>query len=319
MPLRRRTILLGSLLTAPALAQPRFPNRPIRMIVPFAPGGDTDRQTRAICDAASRLLGVQVVVENRSGGSAILGATALANDRAADGYLLGQMPTNTFSLPLRQRVPPFNPLTDFTYVMQMVGYAYGLAVRADAPFATLQEMVEFARRNPGRISYGTTSVGGQPHLVMERIAEQAGVELLHVPYRGSVESTAAVLGGSITAMSGSGWTEFHRQGTMRALAVWSAERNRFFPEVPTLRECGFDIVQTAPYGFAGPRGLAPEVVRTLHDAFRAALQDPAHLAAVEAGAMQVEYLGPEDYAASVARTLAENRALLGRLGLLGNG
>lgn len=319
----RRRALLGApalafpALAFPALAQPRFPSRPIRMICPFAPGGDTDRQMRAICEGAARRLGVQVVLENRSGGSAILGATALANDRAADGHLLSQMPTNVFSLPLRMRQPPFNPLTDFTWIIQLVGYAHGLAVRADSPFQTLPELLAYAKDHPGKVSIGTTSVGGGPHLLVARLAELSGTELIHVPYRGSVESIAAVLAGNITAMAGSGWVEFVRQGQMRVLSTFGPQRNRLFPEVPTLREDGFDLVMTTPYGFAGPRGMAPEVVQVLHDAFRDALQDPGHLAALEAGAMQVEYLGPADYAAAVARLVAETREVLGRLDLLG--
>ena len=314
---RRSLAALGALLAAPAVhAQPRFPNRPIRMIVPFAPGGGTDLQMRALCQAASQHLGQPIVVENRSGSSAILGAIALANDRAADGHLLGQMPSNVFSYPLTTRNPPYDPLRDFTWIMQMTGYVFGLAVKADSPFRTMQELVDHAKAHPGEISYATTSVGGVPHITTERIAEHYGVQLTNVPFRGGTESPTAVLSGTVTMMAGSGWTEFVRQGQMRVLCVWGPQRLAAFPDAPTLMELGVGIVQTGSYGFAGPKGLAPHIVATLHEAFHKALTDPAHLAVLAAMDMEVEYLGPEEYAAGIGRTMEVNRRVLGRLGLL---
>lgn len=319
MKTRRRMLpaLGAALLAAPAVhAQARFPNRPIRMIIPFAPGGGTDVQMRALCQAASQHLGQPIVIENRSGSSAILGAMALANDRAADGHLLSQMPSNVFSYPLTTRNAPYDPLRDFTYVAQLTGYVFGIAVRADSPFRTLPELMAHAKAKPGEISYAHTSVGGAPHITTERIAEHYGAQLTAVPFRGGTESPTAVLSGTVTAMVGSGWTEFTRQGQMRALCCWGPRRLASLPDVPTLRDLGVDIVQTGSYGFAGPKGLPTEVVATLNDAFRKALTDPGHLAVLAAAEMEVEYLGPDEYAASVARNLEMNRMVLGRLGLL---
>lgn len=315
---RRTALATGAgLLFAPAIhAQPQFPNRPLRMIIPFAPGGATDLQMRALCEAASRRLGQSIVIENRSGGAAILGAMALVNDRTPDGHLLSQMPSNVFSYPLQTRTPPFDPVNDFTWIIQITGYVFGIAVRADSPFQTLTDLIEHARKNPGQVSYGSTSVGGVPHLTTERIAERFGVELNNIPFRGGHETVTAVLSGTVTAMAGSGWTEHVRQGQMRALCIWGPRRLPAFPDVPTLRDLGIDIVQTGPYGFAGPKGLPRSVVATLHDAFRESLTDPAHLAVLAAAEMEVDYLGPDDYAASVAQIVEQNRAVLGRLGLL---
>jgi tripartite-type tricarboxylate transporter receptor subunit TctC len=286
------------------------------MIIPFAPGGGTDLQMRALCQAASQHLGQPVVIENRSGSAAVLGAIALATDRAADGHLLSQMPSNVFSYPLTTRNPPYDPLRDFTWIAQLTGYVFGLAVRADSPFRTLAELVEHAKTHPGEITYATTSVGGVPHITTERIAEHYGVQLTNVPFRGGTESPTAVLSGTVTMMAGSGWVEFVRQGQMRALCVWRAERLPAFPDVPTLIDLGVGIVQTGAYGIAAPKGLPPAVVAALSDAFRKALTDPAHLAVLTSADMAVEYLGPADYAASVARIMETNRAVLGRLGLL---
>lgn len=315
---RRLPVLAAGLLAAPGLvqAQARFPNRPIRMIVPFAPGGGTDLQMRALCQAASQHLGQSIIIENRSGSSAILGAIALANDRAADGHLLSQMPSNVFSYPLTTRNPPFDPLRDFTWITQLTGYVFGLAVRADSPFRTMSDLVEHAKAHPGEISYAHTSVGGAPHITTERIAEHYGIQLTSVPFRGGTESPTAVLSGTVTMMAGSGWTEFVRQGQMRALCFWGPRRLAAFPDVPTLVELGVGLVQTGSYGFAGPKGLPPEVIATLNNSFRQALNDPAHLAVLASAEMEVEYLGPEEYAASVGRIVEVNRTVLGRLGLL---
>jgi len=305
------------LLAAPALrAQGRYPDRPIRVIVPFAAGGLTDSQMRAVCDAASRRLGQPVVVENRSGAGGILGAQALANERTADGYLLAQFPSNVFRYPLTVARPPFDPLTDFTYVLQLTGYVFGVAVRADSPLRSFDDLLAFAGANPGRMSYGTTGVGGTLHVTMEAIARERGLTLTHVPFRGTAEILPNVLNGTVEAIASStDWLPLVKEGKLRALCTWGAERARALPEVPTLRELGIDMVQTGPYGIAGPKGMDPAVVARLHEAFREALHDPVHLAVLERFNMVVDYLDPAAFAATVPRMMEENRDVVERMNL----
>ena len=315
-PCRRTLLALGAaVLASPAVAQPRYPSRPIRMYVPWAPGGTTDVQMRALCEAASRGMGQTVVPENKSGAGGILGAQAMVTDRP-DGYTLGQMPVSVFRTPLMSSRPMFDPVEDFTYIIHLTGYLFGVVVRADAPWNSFAEFIEHARKNPGAVNYGTPGVGTSLHLTMERIAGQRGIEWTHVPFRGLAENMTALLSGNIDATAdSSGWAQLVQDGKLRLLCTWGEARAKRFPDVPTLKETGIDIVSTSPFGLAGPMNMDPGTVRALHDVFKAALEDPAHLAVLERFDMPVIYKGPEDYAAFVRQQVAEERVLIERLGL----
>ena len=306
---------LAGLLARPALAQPRFPDRPIRLVVPFTAGGTTDVQMRALCEAAGRRLGQPVIIENRGGAGGTMGAQALLHEKP-DGYFLATMPVTAIRYPLMQTKPAWNPQTDFTWIVQCTGYLFGVVVRADAPWKTFEELLDYAKAHPGAIAYGTPGVGGSLHLTMEDIAQRRGIDWVHVPFRGVAENTQALLGGQIQVTSdSSGWSELVDSGKLRLLVTWGPERARRFPQVPTLRETGLDIVCTSPYGVAGPKGMDPAVVETLHAAFREALQDPQHLAVLRRLDMDVRYLGPADYLAEVGRTQAAEAPLVPKLGI----
>ena len=319
-PLSRRTLLLGTgaaLLPAPALrAQGRFPDRPVRLICPWAAGGPTDIQMRALAEQAARRLGQPVIVENRAGAGGVLGAQQLLNERP-DGLVLSQMPISVFRHPQMAQRALFNPLEDFTWVIHVTGYLFGIVVRADAPWQTLGQFLDFAKANPGRVNYGTPGVGTSLHITMEQIAlARGGIDWTHVPFRGWAENAQALLSGQIqVSADSSGWAELVQSGQLRALTVWSAERAKRFPNVPTLRESGVDIVSASPYGLAGPRGMNPEHVRILHDAFREALFDPAHVAILDRFDMAPWHMGPADYTAFARRTFTEEGEMIRRLGL----
>jgi tripartite-type tricarboxylate transporter receptor subunit TctC len=317
---RRAALLAGAgMLAAPSLhaqgTAGRFPDRPIRLIVPWAAGGTTDVQMRAFGEQVSRRLGQPVIIENKPGAGGVLGPQSLLQERP-DGYTLSQIPISVFRHPQMAQRALFNPLEDFTYVSHISGYLFGTVVRADAPWRTLGELLDHAKANPGKLNYGTPGVGTSLHITMEQIAGTRGIEWTHVPFRGWAENAQALLGGQIQASSdSSGWAELVKSGQMRLLAVWSAERAKRFPEVPTLRESGIDIVSASPYGIAGPKGMNPEVVRTLDTAFRAALFDPAHVAILERFDMAPWYLGPAEYDAFARKQFAEEGAMIRRLGL----
>ncbi|MGG5812513.1 tripartite tricarboxylate transporter substrate binding protein [Falsiroseomonas sp. CW058] len=317
---RRAALGLGAgLLAAPGVraqgAGGRFPDRPVRLLVPWAAGGTTDIQMRALAEQASRRLGQPVIVENRPGAGGVLAAQQLLNERP-DGHVLAQMPISVFRHPQMAQRALFNPLEDFTWVIHVTGYLFGIVVKADAPWRTLAQFLDHAKANPGRINYGTPGVGTSLHITMEQIAAARGIEWTHVPFRGWAENAQSLLGGQIHASAdSSGWADLVQSGQMRLLATWGAERAKRFPDVPTLRESGIDIVSASPYGLAGPKGMNPEVVRVLHDAFREALFDPAHVGILDRFDMAPMHMGPDEYAAFARRTFQEEGEMIRRMGL----
>jgi tripartite-type tricarboxylate transporter receptor subunit TctC len=189
-------------------------------------------------------------------------------------------------------------------------------VRADSPFRTFNDLIAWAKANPGRLTYGTPGVGSTLHITMEQIALKAGVEFLHVPFRGVAENQAALLAGTVMASAdSSGWAQLVRDGRLRLLVTWGAERAKSFPDTPTLKELGYGIVSASPYGFGGPKGMDPAVVRILDDAFGQAINDPGHMAILERFDMSPWYLPSAEYAAFAAKQVEEERAMVQRLGL----
>jgi len=317
-PFRRRSVLAVPLAFAsPAVlrAQERFPSRPITIYVPFPPGGATDVQMRAFAEAATRHMGQTVLVENRRGAGSTLGATAVTRAKP-DGYTVTQMTLPALRLPWMQRMP-YDPRTDFTPIIHLTGYLFGVLVRADGPYKTWQDLVADARRRPGQLRIGNTGANGTPHLTMIDLAERERLDVVHVPFRGEADGVPQVMGGHIEAIAaGSGSGPLVDEGKLRFLNVWSRERSPRWPDVPTLIELGYkDMVVTSPYGLCGPAGMDAAVVRTLHDGFKAALYDPAHLAVLKQLDQPLEYLSSADYAHFMAETIAMERKRVERLGL----
>lgn len=315
--LARRSLLLApAALALPAGAQARFPDRPIRLIVPWTAGGPADVGYRILAEGVARRLGQPVVVENRAGAAGILGAVALQEARP-DGYTVSQMHMGVVRQMLLNPRPPYNPIEDLTYILRITGFTMGVVVRADAPWRTLPELLEHARANPGRLNYGSLGTGSTQHLVIERIAAARNLTMTHVPYRGTADTLRALLGGEIHfATESSGWAPMVLAGQLRLLAIYTSTRAARFPEAPTLRESGIDIVVDSPGGLIGPRGMSPEVVAVLAEAFRAAAQDPAHLQFLERLDQPLLLLDGPAYREEMRRTMEEEREVLRRLNML---
>ena len=314
----RRSLLAisgAALLARPALAQSRYPDRSIRVRVPWTPGGATDIQMRSICDQASKRLGQPVVVENKPGASGTLGALYMAREGRPDGYTIGQMPNGTFRMPAMTERPQWDPMRDFSWIIRLVGYMGGVVVRPDSPWRDMRDVVAYARANPGKISYGTPGAN-TTDVQMTRFARLAGIDWVPVPFRGAAPNLQALLSGDIHfSAETSAWADMALEGQVRVLGVWMSERAARFPEVLTFREQGFDVLGESTYGIAGPRGMDPGIVRILHDAFKEALYDPAHLATIARFDMPVRYLGTEDYATAAMLQNEEEKRTVRELGL----
>ncbi len=318
-PNRRQALSLAAggaaLLAAPSLfAQDKFPSRPITLIAPWPAGGSSDAIMRAFGQSASKILGVPVVIENKPGVGGTLGASAMMQAKP-DGYTITQLPLGIYRLPHMQNMP-FNPVTDITHIVCLTGYTFGIACTADAPFKNLKEMVAYAKSNPGKLEYGHTGTGTTPHLAIEEFSEKAGIKLNPIPFKGSAEIMQAILGGHIRVMSGT--TEFapHVQsGKLRLLATLGSQRNKAFPDVPTVKESGWDTITESPFGIGGPKNMDPAVVKVLHDAFKATLDDPEVKAALDKFFQPTIYMNTADYTAYAQRTFAAEKATIERLGL----
>lgn len=315
----RRRLLAGLayLALAPRLSAQgdAFPSRPITLWVPWQAGGSTDLSLRVLAEIAGRQLGQRIVIENRGGAGGTL-AMPILQHAAPDGYTLAQLPQTIFRAPHTQKVG-WDPIRDVTPIIQISGYTFGIVVVADSPFRTLEDLFAFAREQPGRLSIGTNGVGTTPHVVLEELFTARGLRYLHVPYKGTSEQMLAVASKQLMAGAGTtGFGPYVDSGKLRLLVTFGERRTRRWPDVPTLRELGFPIVAMSPYGIGGPRGLPAPIVATLHDAFKAALFDPAHLAEIAKYDQEPAYLGPADYARACREAFANERRIAERMGLL---
>ena len=314
----RRSALIGaSLLPLAAQAQARFPERPVKLIIPWAAGGPADAGFRIMAESVAKKLGQPIVIDNKAGASGVLGAMAL-QDAKPDGYTISQMHMSVLRQPLLNKQLTYNPINDLTYILQITGFIMGVVVKADAPWKTLPELLAHAKANPGKLNWGTLGIGSTQHLAMERVGlAQGGLSWTHAPYRGTADTLRALLGGEIDfASESSGWAPMVEAGQLRLLAVFTAQRAKRFPNVPTVRELGIDVVIDSPGGLIGPKGMDPAVVAVLADAFRAAAQEPEHLKFLENMDQPLILLDGPAYKAAMAKTYEEEKELLRRLNLL---
>jgi tripartite-type tricarboxylate transporter receptor subunit TctC len=317
----RRALVVAAVtgtLSAPAVrAQAAFPNRAIRLLIPWAPGGTTDVVCRALAQAATRHLGQPVVIDNRPGAGGILAAQLMASGQVRpDGYTLHSSHIGLARIPFMRRGVGFDPVADFTYIIGLCGYVFGFVVRADKPWRTWADFVPYARAHPDQLTYGSSGVGSDGHVSMHELLAKEGLRLTHVPFRGIAEAVTALTAGQIDCVGdGSAWAPSVDSGDFRLLNIWTAERVPRFPDVPTLRELGYDMVRSSPYGIAGPKGMDPGVVKVLHDAFKAALHEPEHRAAMARFDLPLIYMDTAEYTAFMARQAAEERRIVQELGL----
>jgi tripartite-type tricarboxylate transporter receptor subunit TctC len=292
-----------------------YPNRPVTLIVPWPPGGSTDRHLRALAEATSKHLGQPILVVNQPGAGGTLGPGNMSQLAKPDGYTLSQFPMGMLRLPHMQKTV-WDPIKDFTPIIGVTGYTFGVVVRADSPFKTFKEYLEAAKAKPNAVNYGSTGIGTSPHLLMEEVADKAKVALNHVPFKGNADLVQALMGGHVQAQSdATGWGPYVNDGRMRLLVTFGEKRTKRWNTVPTATELGLDVVSTSPYGIAGPKGMDPALVKTIHDAFKKGMEEAEHLKVLDALDQEPWYKNTEDYTKWVRDTFPKERALVERLGL----
>jgi len=277
--LRSLTGVLALAWVAAAVSAPAaevFPTRPIRLVVPFAPGGGSDVTGRIIGQKLTELLGQTVVVDNRPGAASMLGTDLVAKS-APDGYtlLLADLAL-TINSAYYLKQPPADPVKSFVGVALVAETPYILMVHPSVPAATIKEFLALAKAQPGKINVGSSGNGGGLHLTLELFKLKAGLDLNHIPYKGGGPALNDTVAGQIQAtfigMGGS--LQFVQNNRLRALAVTSTKRSAALPNVPTLTELGFDVVVTNWYGVVAPAGTPQPVVKRLYDEIRRALTMP---------------------------------------------
>lgn len=298
----------------PVRAAENYPERAITLIVPYGAGGPTDTHIRAVADAAGKLLGQSMVIDNRAGANGVNAAALLAQPRtAADGYTLGILPASVYREPHMQKAG-FDPRKSFSYIALLSDYAFGLAVRADAPYKSLAEFAAAVKKQPGKLNVGATGALGTPRIVMDEIADMTGLQYNLVPYKGDAELATALLGGHIDAAPLSGIAVPHIEaGKLRYLAMLTTERVKRYPQLPTLREEGVNAWIDSPYGVAGPAGMDAARVQKLSAVFKQALNAPASLQALEQLNQPLNYLDPKAYQAYALQSYGREEARVAKL------
>jgi tripartite-type tricarboxylate transporter receptor subunit TctC len=318
--LQRRNLLLGSAAGAAGLLLPawaradEYPSRPITFVCPWPAGGTADQSMRAICQAASKVLGQSIAVENRAGAAGMIGAQYIAQARP-DGYVVGQIPISVTRFSQIGTLKA-DPRKDFTYLARTSGQTFGIAVLPHSRFKNLNEMVAFAKANPGKVTYAHAGVGGATHVGMEEFAMAAGIELNAIAYKGGSAALQDTLGGQVDMLAdSSSWAPHVEGGKLRLLATWGEKRTPRFKDTPTLKELGYNVVVEAPNGIGAPKGLPADVEKKLRDAFRTAVLGEEFKAVAARIDAPVMYLDGPDYQKYVMNVYDRETQLIQRLKL----
>lgn len=291
-----------------------FPTKPIELIVPYPAGGSTDVAARALAKGAEQMLKQPVVIVNKAGGGGVVGMSAVAA-ADSDGYTLGTLPPAVFNAYYMQHIP-FVPAEAFSPIMVFGGWSFGLFVKSDSPWKNLSDFIRYAKGNPNSIKYSTPGPGTSPHLAIAELGLKADIKLVHVPQKGDPPSITALLGGHISAASGSSTFFPHvKSGDLRMLATYGDNRLAAFPDVPTLKESGYDISYPSYLGIVAPKGLPEPVVQVLNNAFRKAMEDPHFKKTMEKFDMPITYLDSAQYKRYMNKIDKDSATLIPALGL----
>lgn len=306
-------------MAAPSLVRAQsYPSRPIRYICPWPAGGSTDGVIRALALSAGNILGQNIIVDNKPGAGGMLGAIELVNAKP-DGYTLSQLPHGVFRIPHMQKVA-FDTLKDFTWIACLTGYTFGFVVPASSPIKSIKDLVEYAKANPEKFTYGSTGSGTSPHLAVEEFCQRAGIKMTHVPFKGNADNMQAVLGGhTMGATDATGWGPHVESGKLRLLATYGSKRTKRWPNVPTLDELGFKTISDSPFGVCGPKNMDPALVHTIQDAFKKTLDDPAVIASFEKYDQTVIYKDTAAYTQFARESFASEKLIIEKLGLANKG
>lgn len=298
--------LTCALASAPAFAQ-AFPQKPVRLIVPFPAGGSADFLGRALAEKLSAQWGKAVVVENRPGGSTLIGMSVVAK-ADPDGHTLGMHTAGLVVQPAIRKSMPFSVMDDFAFVTRISEAPFLLTVPADLPVRTAADLIAYAKANPGKLNFGSFGIGSTPHILGETLSLGIGSPMVHVPFKGTGELITAHLAGEVQVSFDvmQPLLQHIRTGKLRPLLITANRRSPELPEVPTVAEVGLpDLNMPTWFGLLAPKNTPPEVVAAIHTAVANALKTPEMAAALQKNGMTVVAEGPEQYRAYASRALQQ--------------
>lgn len=296
---------------SPAFSE-EFPSRPITLIVQFAPGTSTDIVSRKLSEEVSRTLGQPVVVVNKAGGGGTVGVAEMLRAQP-DGYTIGCINMPVLAIIPHMKEVPYDPLKDVAHICVVQPYEYGLYVKADAPWNNIKELVDYMKKHPGEVIFGSPGVGTTNHLILVRIGKQENIKFKHIPYKGDGELIPAILGGHVHAAIGSpsAIVPQVKAGKLKLLVVTSKDRWSYLPEVPTLLESGYKYYQSSYFSLGAPASTPEPVRKKLEDAFKKALQDPTIKAEAESNLFaKLAYSSGKEYAAFIKEQYELYKTLL---------
>jgi len=269
------TLLTSLCALAMPAAAATYPDKPIKMVIPFAPGGGSDFFGRIIAEKLGQRLGQTVIVENRGGAGGSVGTQYVANT-PPDGYTIAFI-SNSFAVSAAVSKQGYDPVRDFTPIVRVVDTSMVVAINPSVPVNDLKGLVSYARDNPGKLSFGSSGAGGIAHLATEDFLVQAGIKMVHVPYRGTGPANTALLAGEIQVNIGDSGAvaELIKSGRIKAVAIGGRQRSSLLPDVPTSKEAGMpDLKLDIWYGLVAPRGTPPQVVERLNKEVNEVLRMP---------------------------------------------
>lgn len=304
---------------AAAQPAPSYPGKPIRMIAPSSPGGPVDLICRAVSQGLGETLGQQIVIENRAGAAGLIG-TELVAKSSPDGYtLLFGFSGPLAIVPNLNPATPYNPLTDLAPVSMVAAADYILLAHPSVPAKTVKQLVSLAKSRPGKMNFASGGSGTGIHMAGELFKNIAGVVIQHVPYKGAAPAMTALMAGEVDVMFNAVPPTFPhiKSGKVRALAVGGAKRSRLLPDVPTIRESGYDFVMTGWYGVLAPKGTPQPIVDKLHGELVRALRTPEMKERLDK--LQVEEIGssPDEFAKHIREESARWARIIEAAGLRG--
>jgi tripartite-type tricarboxylate transporter receptor subunit TctC len=317
----RRAMLASAALaaagvTAPRVyAQGRYPNKPIKLLNGTPAGSSFDAIGRAAAVEAEKKLGQPFVVDTKSGAGGTPAFIA-AKNAAPDGYTLVVVGLNTIRQPLMQDVG-YDGLKDFTWIASLAEINFGVVVPADSPFKTWKDLLSWARANPKKVTYGCPAgLGNSAHILGSEVAEREKADWVPVPFRGSSDCMTALLGGQLTfALDTSiSIAPQVKSGKARLLALATAQRSKLWPDVPTMKELGYETLIESPVGIGGPAGIPPQIVHQLQEAFKFASEQPSFLNLLEQSSLRPWYMPAAEFRRFAERAEQEQRSLLQKYG-----